>query len=209
MTFNSSSFSPTSGIYVAHTTADFNLGSLYPVQVKLSNTTLAASTEVATQTSLPPAGYISSQKHDGVAGSHKTFKREGTLLTDTTTVYSTNTTSLRMSPLIATEKLDSAGALGGFKFAVANGQTCTPTIYVYEDGSYNGARARLIVKRNDALGITSDVVLDTATAASDGAWEALTGTTAAVTDDGTIEVVIDVDGTAGSIYIGDVSYNVA
>ena len=69
-------------------------------------------------------------------------------------------------------KADSTGANGGFKVQVANGQTCTPTVYVQEDGSYNGARARLILKRNDAMGIAADVVLDTATAASDGAWEA-------------------------------------
>jgi hypothetical protein len=209
MTFNSSSFSPTSGIYVAHSTADFNLGSVYPVQVNMSNTTLAASTEVATQSSLPVGGWISSQKHDKTKGLHKTFKREGTLTIDTTTVPSGETTSLKMTPLIATEDLTSLGRNGGFKVKVADGQTCTPTIEVYEDASYNGNRARLYVRRNDAMGITSDTLLDTATASSDAAWEALTGTTAAVTDNGTLEFYIACNGTAGNLFIGKPSATVA
>ena len=90
-----------------------------------------------------------------------------------------------------------------FRVAVNNGQTVTPSIYVRENASYNGARARLIVKENAAVGITSDTVLDTATAASDEAWEQLTGTTAAVTDDGVLEFVVDCDGTAGQLNVDD------
>ncbi len=110
-----------------------------------------------------------------------------------------------MTPNNASNKLESSGAFGGFKVAVANGATVTPTVYVYEDASYNWNRARLIVKRNDALGISADTVLDTATAASDAAWEWLTGTTAAVTDDGTLEFVVDCDGTAGNLFVDSFS----
>jgi hypothetical protein len=205
MTFNGSSFSPTSGIYVPHTTADFNLGALYPVQVKLSDTTLAASTEVATQSSLPPGGWITSQKHDKTKGLHKIFKREGTLTIDTTTTQAGGF-SMKMQPLIATEKLTTEG-LGnlGFQVAVADATTVTPAVYVYEDSPYNGNRARLVGKRNDALGLTADVVLDTATASSDLAWEQLTGTSASVTDDGTYEFYVDCDGTAGALYVDTVT----
>jgi len=82
-------------------------------------------------------------------------------------------------------------------------------VYVYEDGTYNGNRARLIVKRNTALGITADTVLDTATVASDLAWEGLTGTTVAVTDNGTLEFTVYLDGTAGNLYVGSFSATVA
>ena len=42
-----------------------------------------------------------------------------------------------------------------------------------------------------------DTVLDTATVASDGAFETLTGVTAALTDAAVLTFVVDCDGTAG------------
>ena len=90
--------------------------------------------------------------------------------------------------------------------AVANGATLTPTVKVREsvagDGTdYNGNRIRLIVKANPAAGIASDTVLATATASSEGAFESLSGTTAAVTDDAVLEFVVDCDGTTGWVNV--------
>ncbi|MBK9223373.1 MAG: hypothetical protein IPO16_14820 [Saprospiraceae bacterium] len=193
-------FSTVSGIKTAHTN-DINVDTAHcQIMVMAINTKLAGTNEVATQSNLTENAFITSQKNDQTTGIHKTWKRYGTLQTETTTVHA-GTTSMKCTPNNASFKLETSGAFGGFKVAILSGQTCTPTVYVYEDGSYNGARARLIVKRNDALGITADTVLDTATAASDAAWEALTGTTAAVTDNGTLEFVIDLDGTAGNLFV--------
>lgn len=212
LSIQTGNFSTASGIKTAHTN-DINVSSgsaFFAAQVFLNNVILAAGTEVATQTALSGLGsFIASQKHDQTTGSHKTWKKYGTLTIEATTVHSPGTESLKMTPNNASNKLESSGAFGGFKVQVANGQTCTPTIYVYEDATYNGARARLIVRRNDALGISADTVLDTATAASDEAWEGLTGATAAVTDNGTLEFVIDCDGTAGNLFVGSVSAVVA
>ena len=196
-----------SGIKTAHSVADFSVPSacVYVMDVLMENTILASATEVSSQSNLTVNSIISSQKHDQVAGAHKSWKKYGTLTIETTTVHSPGVHSLKMTPNNASNKLDSRGAYGGFKVQVANGQTITPTVYVYEDAAYNGARARLVLKQNHALGITADVVLDTATAASDAAWEALTGTTAAVTDDGCLEFYIDCDGTAGNLFVGSVS----
>lgn len=189
-----------SGIKTAHTN-DINFQNSNVIKCYLNNTILASATEVTNQTFLPPTtSFISSQKHDQTKGLHKTWKRYGTISISTAVVRS-GTTSMQLAPLNATSKLESIGALGGFKIAVADGTTCTPTVYVYEDATYNGNRARLVLKRNDAMGITSDTVLATATSASDLAWEALSGTTPTVTDNGTLEFVIDCDGTAGNIYI--------
>lgn len=69
---------------------------------------------------------------------------------------------------------------------------------------YNGNQQRLIVKRNNAMGITADTVLATAAAAA-GTWEQLSGTTAAVTDDGVLEFVLDCDGTTGWVNVDDFS----
>ena len=204
VTFISSDFSTVSGIKTAHTN-DINIGSvLCPTDFVLINTKLGAATEVATQSFLTESAIISSQKHDQTAGLHKTWKKYGIITIETTTTQSGGH-SVKLTPNNASGKLESSGLFGGFKVAVANGATVTPTVYVYEDASYNGARARLIVKRNDALGITADTVLDTATASSDAAWEALTGTTAAVTDDGTLEFVVDCDGTAGNLFVDSFS----
>lgn len=203
---NSGQLGVASGILTTHSTADIYPGALTAalLYVKMSNTILASATEIGGQTNLMPNAWIAAEKYDQVTGQHKTWKRYGTILINTVTTH-TGGHSVQMTPNNASFKLESSGAFGGFKVAVANGATVTPTVYVYEDGAYNGARARLIVKRNDALGITSDTVLDTATAASDLAWEALSGTTAAVTDDGTLEFVVDCDGTAGNLYVDSFS----
>lgn len=193
-----------SGIKTAHSTADIRFLSGANVRIQMTNTLLASTNEISGQTEIPPSAYISSQEHDQIAGNHRTWKKYGNIALETTTVK-TGGQSIKLTPNNAGNKLECSGPYGGFKVAVANGQTVTPTVYVYENASYNGARARLIVKRNDALGITSDVVLDTATAASDAAWEALTGTTAAVTDDGTLEFVVDCDGTAGNLFVDSFS----
>lgn len=202
------SFSPTSGIFVAHTT-DFNNTSLVAYfRVRLDNVVMAGTNEIASQAAFSEDSIIGSERHDQTNGNHKTLVRYGTFQRETTTVH-TGSQSIKMIPIHSSGKLEIFGLFGGFKVQVANGQTCTPSVYVYEDASYNGARARLIVKRNTSMGIANDTVLDTATASSDLAWEQLTGTTAAVTDDGTLEFVVDCDGTAGALFVDTFTATVA
>lgn len=207
--FINCTFGVVSGIKTAFTSADILLNStICALKLNFINCILASSTEVSGQSSLLEPLYISSQKHDQTANLHKLWKKYGTITIETTTTQA-GAASMKMTPNSASNKLQSVGPFGGFKVAVTSGQTCTPSVYVYEDGSYNGARARLIVLRNDVLGITADTVLDTATAASDAAWEALTGTTAAVTDSGTLEFIVDCDGTAGNLFVDTFSATVA
>lgn len=197
-------FNPGTGIKVAHTSSDLAVANAN-FRFLFVNTRFGAPSDVAGYTSMNKSSFIASERHNQVAGAYKTWKRYGTMESETTTVHS-GTKSMKVSPLIlGSEKLETSGVYGGFQVAVESGNTVTPTVYVYEDGSYNGNRARLIVKRNDALGITSDTVLDTATAASDGAWEALSGTTSAVTEDGVLEFVVDCDGTAGNLFVDSFS----
>ena len=193
--FESADFSTVSGIKTAHTN-DINIASSSGASLVLRNSKMGGTNEIATQTNLSSSSTIGSQKHDQTAGLHKTWKKYGTIAIETTTTQS-GTTAFSMTPNNASNKLES----GSFYIPVANGVALTPSVYVYEDASYNGARARLIVKRNDAVGITADTVLDTATAASDGAWEQLTAATATATDDGVMEFVVDCDGTAGILFV--------
>lgn len=198
VTFISCDFSTVSGIKTAHTN-DVICGAGF-VDALFLNCIFAGTNEVTSQSNMMVNSSIKSQKHDQTAGLHKTWTKYGTITIETTTVH-TGGQSVKLTPNNASSKLESPS----FYVAVANGATITPTVYVYEDVAYNGARSRLIVKRNDAIGITADTVLDTATAASDAAWEGLTGTTAAATDDGVMEFVVDCDGTAGNLFVDSFS----
>jgi len=104
--------------------------------------------------------------------------------------------------------LDIRQRASGFKKGVPAGNTATFSVWVRKSIStdaggdnYNGNQPRLIVLANDC-GIKDDTVLDTMTAAV-GNWEQLTGTTAAATTNGVMEVAVDYDGTTGWINVGD------
>lgn len=206
--FISCNFGSASGILTTHSGQDFLIHTGSSYNIYFINTILASTTEVNVSSVMSTGSFFSSQKHDQTSNVHKIWKNYGIITIETTTVQA-GTTSMKMTPNNASNKLQSIGPYGGFKVAVASGQTCTPSVYVYEDASYNGARARLIVLRNDAIGITADTVLDTATAASDAAWEQLTGTTITATDAGTMEFIIDCDGTAGNLFVDTFSATVA
>lgn len=199
-----------SGIKVAHTN-DINVSTtLLYAGVLLHNTTCASTVELTGQSNMgdvPELNLIriGSQKHDQTAATHRSWVKNGMISTDATAgLFRTATPSERLTPNSASLKLYS----GIKKVAVASGATVTISCYVREseagDGAaYNGARARLILKKNPAAGIASDTVIDTATAASDGAFEQLTGTTPSVSDDAVLEFIVDVDGTTGWVNVDD------
>jgi hypothetical protein len=208
--FTSCDFSTVSGIKTAHTN-DFVINSAGSYnRIFLNNTKLGAPTEISGQTSMTPSSFISSQKNDQTKGLHKTWKKYGTITIDTVAnMFRTASPSERLTPNNASGKLESGSKI----IAVADGATLTPSVYVREsvegDGTdYNGARIRLIVKRNDAIGITVDTVVATATVNSEGAFQQLTGVVGAtggggVTDDGAMEFVVDCDGTTGWVNVDD------
>lgn len=201
--FNSCSF----GATTAHTTADVSISGIIGGQHIFNNCTFASTTEFNStiHTFIDENGYVGVQRLDTTAGNHKTFVRQG-IITRDTTIFRTASPSLRIEPKSAT--IAASTRVKPFAVPVNSGQTCTPSVYVREsvvgDGTdYNGGRIKLYVKANYNLGITSDTLLDTATASSEGAFEELTGTTAAATDDGVFEFYIVCDGTTGWINIDD------
>lgn len=205
--FEDCTFGVASGIKVAHATQDI-LVSTSLVCITLRNCLLASTTEVSAQSSACIGSYIRSQKHDQTAGLHKTFTKYGTISIDAA-IYDT-TPSIRLTPNNASNKLATDGGSfdgkGSFQAAVANGATLTVSVKVREsvvgDGTdYNGARIRLIVKKNVAAGIAADTVLATATVASEGAFETISGTTASVTDDAVLSFIVDCDGTTGWVNV--------
>lgn len=190
-----------SGIKTAHTN-DINVSACAGAFIRMFtvNTKLGSTTEVLGQSAMSASSFISMQKADQTTGFHKTLRRGGTMDPETTITQS-GSHSLRMLPISASAKLESIGALGPFAIAVASGEALTVSVYVRESAAYNGNRCRLMVRRNDAIGITADTVLATRVGASDAAWELMTGTTIAATDDGTMEFYVDCDGTAATGYV--------
>jgi hypothetical protein len=58
-------------------------------------------------------------------------------------------------------------------------------------------------KANPAVGISADAVLATATLTSASTWYQVCGTTATFSDNGVATTFVDVDGTAGNIFVSD------
>lgn len=194
------------GETTAHTTTDINvLASGAPIFLTFQNCLFASTTELNNPASMAEAGYICSLKHDRVAGSHKLWKRYGTLTTDTSIVNGA-APSVRMAPNNASFKLTNMHE--PIRVPVTSGSAPVVSVAVREsvsgDGAdYNGSRIRLIVKANAAIGINDDTVIDTATIASEGAWEVLSGTCPTPSDDGVMELVVDCDGTTGWVNVDD------
>ena len=158
--------------------------------VPLSQSNLLSTTAIGTSA-------IKYDKFNQTSGSHRAYKAYGYTASDQGT-FRTAAPSEALIPNNASNKLPS----GSKKFAVANGGARTVTVYVNKSATYNGNQPRLIVKRNIVGGITTDTVLATASGGT-GSWLTLTGTTATVIDDCVLEVYVDCDGTAGTVYVDD------
>lgn len=206
ITFDTCLFSPTTGIKAAHTN-DFNfttLNSLQPyIDIRLINTKLDAATEILNQSSIHTDSTISSQKHDQIVGNHKTWRKEGTITIDTS-IFD-DSPSLRMTPN-GTGNLESRGYAGGFYIPVNSGQSISPSVKIRKsslaDGvAYVGSQPRLLVKQNNALGVSADTYIATGSNASSGAWETIQGTTPIATDDGAFELAVDCSGFVGWVNI--------
>jgi hypothetical protein len=202
-------FGTASGIKTTHSSWDIeigasasSLGGFTPVHLTMHNCKFSSTTWLSTSfwSEAGSGSFIRSQKHQQIAGSHKTWTKWGTIEIDTGT-YRTASPSELLTPSHATVKL----AGGPKRAAVTNGSTLTPTVHVKKSGAYNGNAPRLLVRRNAAAGITADTVLATLTGSADGdGWWTLTGpTTPAVTDDAILEFYVDCDGTAGTLSIDD------
>jgi hypothetical protein len=193
-----------SGLRTTHTTADFqfNASSINTtLQILLDNTKLGSGTRLGTfdASTVNLDSFVAEAKKDQVAGAHaRTIVGRGILAIETSTVHSGSTAEKLTPNCTGTLKMES----GPRRRAVASGSTLTFTAYVRKDGSYVGAQPRLMVRRNQALGITTDTVLATYASGS-GSYNVLTGTTAAASDDGVIEAYVDCDGAAGNVFVDD------
>lgn len=185
-----------------HTTGDVTYSTVQSWHDLVFNAcTFNSSTEVATPVNMPFNTAIYSSRHDNTAGSHRTFKRIATLTSDSV-ITATAPLSQRWTPASATAK-----TIGFDKtFAIPSGKTAVISVGVRRsvagDGTaYNGALPRLWLRKNISGGLTTDTLLATATAASAGAFEFLTGSIPSSSDNTVYSLYIDLDGTAGWVNI--------
>lgn len=150
---------------------------------------------------------VSSQKHNGTNDEHRAVIKQGYVQTDTVIKDTGRTRSCRLTPTSASVK---CGAAMIWRVRVTGGTTLTAQVrwrksVVGDGAAYNGNQPRLIIKRNDAVGVTADTVLATGTNAANGAWENQSGTSVTFTDEGEVILCVDCDGTTGWINIDSVT----
>ena len=189
-----------------HSTADVSFVNSSNIgQLVFKNSLFGSTTEVNSPTTLlGKPSYVYSARHDRTEGSHIIWYLFGRLQSDTS-IYRTSPRSLRITPLNATGKIESSPVL----VPVKSGETVTIGVWVRRsvvgDGSaHNGNFPRLISKIDRATwGGSLDQILATASSASDGAWQYISGTTQIAIDDSAYQIVVDTDGTSGWVNVDD------
>lgn len=193
-------------------TSDFYIQG-FGMEILCENVEMLSTTEItaATTVSSYSGTIIASQKHDKTNGLHKIYVLydgliEGTFYTIVidTVIPGGGAFSTRVIPgNTATQKTEATCLIE----PVADAGNLTVSVDVREsvvgDGTdYNGGRIELVAKKNVAIGIAADTVIATATVASEGAFEtisgSLTGAGITITDNGAVEFVIRCQGAAAS-----------
>ena len=189
----------TIGVNGAHTTGDISLDAATSLQMQLDNVRLASTVDVDGQTYMNSRNYIRSARNGQVAGAYKSWFKYGTVESNTVTVH-TSTVSEKMTPNNTTNRLVSAIKT----VALNSGQTCTVGVWMNKTAAYDGAQPRLMCKRNDAAGITTEAVIATYTAGT-GSWNQISGALPnVVTENCVLEFYVDcIKGTGGIVYVSD------
>jgi hypothetical protein len=187
-----------------HTTGDFVIAANAFFQALLENCSLASGTEISGAANLLPGSYIRMQKHDATAATHKTQFGTGVVALEST-IFHTAAPCESLTPS-STTRLESGSKL----VAVASGQTVVPKVWVRKSSANGtgGTRPRIRLKRNVAIGISNDVTIGTemTDASPTTTWEQVNSAgsaTAAATDDGVMEFVVDAGNANGIIYVDD------
>jgi hypothetical protein len=193
-------------IMSTHSTADVSLvQTISTSQLIFKNSSFLSTTKVqspTTQFSKP--SYVYSARDGQIDGTHTIYKFNGTLRSDLT-LFRTSPSSLRISPLSSIYKIESNPVF----VPVEDEKTIRVGVWVRRsvvgDGAaYNGNLPRLICKYNPATWTGStDYILATASAASSGAFEYISGVTPVAIDNAAFEIVVDCDGTAGWVNVDD------
>jgi hypothetical protein len=203
--FETCTFGVTAGIFVAHVTSDIQFAAtgIALQRVVLRNCLLTHATlPVQNLAQIAPRGGVFYQMKNQVAGAHET--NYGTLISSGTItrdagVFKTAAPSEKLTPTSATATVRLRSRVR--RIPVKSGEAMAVSVWVRKTAAYAGSAVRLCLWYNAAIG-ASFTVLDSMTAAAD-TWEQLTGTCTAATADGVLEIFVDCDGNAGSVYVDD------
>jgi len=198
-------WSVAAGVLVACTN-DLNFGaSIVACPIYADNCKFSGTNVTTGLTTLSSIGdktesiFLRSQRHGQLDDAHRTYFPTGNTLANAA-VFVSAAPSVELQPSSASFKLKS----GSFLLLVDDGATKTFDIEVRKSGTYNGNAPRLMLKRQDSIGVIVDTVCDTLSVAAD-IWETLTFTTGAALENGAFEFYVDCDGTAGSVYLDDIA----
>jgi hypothetical protein len=191
----------TMGGITTHTTADIRLTAGAVVgDIILVNSVLSSTTEISNTDRMYGRSGIHQQRVDGTTAVHQTTYPQFGVVSRDTSVFRSASPSEKLAPSGCSSRLRLRG--GPRLVPITSGTTVSVSCYVRKDSSYTGSAARLVQIANTAIGVTADTVLDTHTAAAD-VWQRLSGTTAAASEDGVCTFVVEVDGSAGAVYVDD------
>lgn len=206
--FTANIFNSAFGNIVAHTTNDFlltNAGGDY-VQINSFNTIWTEANPMGI--SANQINYIRSNRHNNSATTHKSMYGTGLVEADQTTRHTASDFSWKMTPNSSSMKLIFPGPNKNDTMrAAANANVpITIAVWILYNGTYNGALPRLVIPGGLVPGVGTVLVNNTAVAGAGLAstWQQLS-LTVTPTEAGVIEFYIDCDGTAGSVFVDDVS----
>jgi len=197
-----------SGSATSHTTADiaFFQPSTSVIQfckLGFDDCLLGSTVKVSNSSRISRGSYLKFRNFNATNNDHRAHYTSGILQTDTVITRS-SPRSARLTPSTSFLSTDFASR----KYAMKAGQSAVVGCYirtsVVGDGAaYNGSLPQIILKRNYSLGILNDSVIGTATIASSGAWELVTGNIPAVDIDGVVEICVRCNGTTGWVNVED------
>jgi hypothetical protein len=190
------------GFVIPHGTADIDFGTVKQTlsRVSFRNTQFNSTNTVANVLSLIGDSFVGSSKHQGAGTSHFAWTRVGTLRNDLV-LFDPATPGSESLRYTFSNLNTFANAVTPLKrVIVPSGKSLKVTASVRTSTVGDGTAylattyPRLVVKANPAVGVNSTTVLATATAASSGAWEVISGTTGVATDNGVLEFYIEAVG---------------
>jgi hypothetical protein len=142
--------------------------------------------------------FLKSQYQNAITNNNHCYTPAGNVQTDTTIFNASAPSEAVLPTASATIKVRS-----GLHLATClAGKAVNISCFVRKDNIYGGNFARLILQRQDSLGITADMILDTATVA-ENIWEQLIGSTPMIPRNGVLAFYVDCDGTSGQYNVDD------
>jgi hypothetical protein len=177
-------------------------------EIHLVNTILSCGTEIGGITTMGYRSVIRFHKKDQSSTTFSVTYRRGTIAPDSITRHTASGYSWKLTPNTTYCKLYFPGPskLDTFKVAVNASSLVTINAWVYKDASYTGNQPKLAILGGLIGGIADDVE-DLMTVGL-STWEQLT-VTGTPNEQGVVEFIISCDGTAGNVYVDDITVSQA